>query len=176
MPGRVADRRRARASAVAASTNRSRTSRSRTSANAVEIPDEGESTSLRDQICRIFGDAQRTTATQRKLVVQLRKIQEACCYEPVKPKKQQSVEDFGEEEFNKEVGRCILRVLPVKKSEPVGDRIIRYLGLFLKHSSDKGKQAHSAARPTDADAAQTIRLCKKPIPMQHRSHPLPAVV
>ncbi|KAF9641430.1 Armadillo-like helical [Lasiodiplodia theobromae] len=161
MPGRVADRRRARASGAASSaksstTARSRNSRStRTSANAVEIPDEGESTSLREQICRIFGDAQRTTATQRKLVVQLRKIQEACCYEPVKPKKQQSNEDFGEEEFNAEVGRCMLRILPVKKSEPVGDRIIRFLALFLKHSSDKDNQIAQEANPDETTIPST---------------------
>ncbi|EOD51203.1 putative condensin subunit cnd3 protein [Neofusicoccum parvum UCRNP2] len=151
MPGRVADRRRARASAAAApakASTRSRNSKSaRTSANAVDIPDEGESTSLREQICKVFGDAQRTTATQRKLVVQLRKIQEACCYEPVKPKKHQSDEEFGEEEFNAEVARCIMRVLPIKKSEPVGDRIIRFLGLFLKHSSDKDNQIAQEADP-----------------------------
>ncbi|OMP85657.1 Condensin complex subunit 3 [Diplodia seriata] len=162
MPGRVADRRRARASGAASSakssttTARPRNSRAaRTSANAVEIPDEGESTSLREQICRIFGDAQRTTATQRKLVVQLRKVQEACCYEPVKPKKQQSDEDFGEEEFNTEVGRCLLRVLPVKKSEPVGDRIIKFVALFLKHSSDKDNQIAHEANPDESTIPST---------------------
>ncbi|KAH7042627.1 chromosome condensation complex Condensin, subunit G [Macrophomina phaseolina] len=161
MPGRVADRRRARASAAGpssktATTTRSRNSKSaRASANAVEIPDEGESTSLREQVCRIFGDAQRTTATQRKLVVQLRKIQEACCYEPVKPKKHQSDEEFGEEDFNNEMGRCILRILPVKKSEPVGDRIVRFLGLFLRHASDKDNQIAQEADPDETSLPST---------------------
>lgn len=162
MPGRVADRRKARASAAGSSAKpttaatRSRNSKSsRASANAVEIPDEGESTSLREQICRIFGDAQRTTATQRKLVVQLRKIMEACCYEPVKPKKHQSGEEFGEEEFNIEIGRCVLRILPVKKSEPVGDRIVRFIGLFLRHSSDKGGQLRFAHEETSL-----LMLCR----------------
>ncbi|OJD32998.1 nuclear condensin complex subunit [Diplodia corticola] len=159
MPGRVADRRRARASGAAgaakpAATARSRNSRA-TRSNAVEIPDEGEPTSLRDHVCRIFGDAQRTTATQRKLVVQLRKVQEACCYEPVKPKKQQSDEDFGEEDFTTEVGRCLLRVLPVKKSEPVGDRVIKFVALFLKHSSDKDNQIAHEADPDESTFPST---------------------
>ena len=47
-------------------------------------------------------------------------------------------EDFDEEDFNNEIVRCILRILGVKKSEPVGDRVIRFLGLFLKHASEKG--------------------------------------
>lgn len=86
----------------------------------------------------MFADAQRSTATQRKAAVNLRKVQEACCYEPVNPRKKQRDEEFGEGEFNAEVGRCVLRVLAVKKSEPVGDRIVRFLGLFLKMASDKG--------------------------------------
>ncbi|OCL15001.1 hypothetical protein AOQ84DRAFT_428630 [Glonium stellatum] len=143
MPGRVSARStRSSASAVSrkssTQTLKSRASAStRTSAFAVEIPDEGPTTSLRTQICSIFGDAQRSTATQRKLVINLRKVQEACCYEPTKPGKHQEYEDFGEPEFNEEFGRCIIRVLAVKKSEPVGDRIIRFLGLFLKHASEK---------------------------------------
>jgi condensin complex subunit 3 len=110
----------------------------------VEIPDEGPDTSLRQQIAHIFGDAQKTTATQRKLVVTLRKIQEACCFEPPdagksgKKGKGEVQEDFYEEDFNAEVVRCVLRILGVKKSEPVGDRVVRFLGLFLKHASDRG--------------------------------------
>jgi hypothetical protein len=96
-------------------------------------------------VAQVFGDAQRTTATQRKLVVNLRKIQEACCFEPPDTNKKggkkgedEVQEDFDEEEFNNEVVRCVLRVLGVKKSEPVGDRVIRFLGVFLKHASEKG--------------------------------------
>ena len=51
-------------------------------------------------------------------------------------------EDFDEEEFNAEVVRCVVRILGVKKSEPVGDRVIRFLGLFLKHASEKGVFGH----------------------------------
>ncbi len=122
-----------------------RASSARQSSNTVEIPDEGLLTSLRTQIAQVFGDAQKTTATQRKLVVTLRKIQEACCFEPPesgnKGSKKGKVEvqqDFDEEDFNSEVVRCVLRILGVKKSEPVGDRVVRFLGLFLKHASEKG--------------------------------------
>lgn len=57
-----------------------------------------------------------------------------------KGKKQFTVPDDeteAEKEFNVEIGRCMLRVLPVKKSEPVGDRIVRFLGGFLIHASEK---------------------------------------
>jgi condensin complex subunit 3 len=103
---------------------------------------------LRTQVAQVFGDAQKTTATQRKLVVNLRKIQEACCFEPPetskkggKKSKDEVHEDFDEAEFNNEVVRCVVRILCVKKSEPVGDRIIRFLGVFLKHASEKGMYA-----------------------------------
>jgi condensin complex subunit 3 len=147
MPGRVSIRASRASSGKTVSTKSStatlKTRSTRSSALAVDIPDEGESTSLREQICSVFSDAQRSTATQRKLVVSLRKIQEACCYEPVKARKKNKQvfvedEDFGEGDFNDEFARCLLRVLPIKKSEPVGDRTIRFVGLFLKLASEKG--------------------------------------
>ncbi|PSN74764.1 ARM repeat-containing protein [Corynespora cassiicola Philippines] len=140
MPGRPSGR--STRTSTTSTTRRSGTRGSasaRTSAHAVEVPDEGPVTSLRTQICHVFGEAQKTTATQRKLVVHLRKIQEACCYEPPDTKKKgREEEDFDESEFNEEVTRCVLRVLGVKKSEPVGDRVIRFLGVFLKHATEKG--------------------------------------
>lgn len=148
MPGRPSVRA-SRASAASGvsrksstQTLRSRASAStRTSVYAIEIPDEGESTSLRERVCTIFADAQRGAVTQRKSAVNLRKIQELCCYETPNPRKHAFAEDagkFDEADFNEEVGRCTLRVLAVKKSEPIGDRLVRFLGLFLKYASEKG--------------------------------------
>jgi condensin complex subunit 3 len=144
MPGRTSTR--STRTSTASGTKSTRASSARQSANAVEIPDDGPLTSLRTQVAQVFGDAQKTTATQRKLVVNLRKIQEACCYEPPttndkggKKGKGEVQEDFDEEDFNTEVGRCVVRILGIKKSEPVGDRLIRFLGLFLKYASEKGR-------------------------------------
>jgi condensin complex subunit 3 len=106
---------------------------------------------LRADICAIFADTQRSTTGHRKLVVRLRKIQEHCCgIIPKKAKKdgkqdeedgniRGSEETLAEKEFNLEISRCLLRVLPIKKTEPVGDRIIRFVGLFLSHASEKGE-------------------------------------
>ena len=105
-----------------------------------DIPDEGSSTSLRERVCMILNEAQKSNTGQRKLVVGLRKIQEACCYEPTHPKKQNPAEDFDENDFNIELVRGILRVLPVKRSEPVGDRLVRFAGSFLKHATELGMQ------------------------------------
>ena len=146
MPGRTSVRasRSARESSAAVATvatkvsTRTRAS-ARQSVQAVQIPEEGEQTALRERICRCFADAQKTLATQRKLIVSLRKIQEICCYEPTKPTKNSFTEEYEENDFNQEFGRCVLRIMAIKKSEAVGDRLVRFLGLFLKHASERGK-------------------------------------
>ncbi|KAL4967229.1 condensin subunit YCG1 [Aspergillus stella-maris] len=104
---------------------------------------------LRRDVCAIFADAQRSTTGHRKLVVRLRKLQEACCGIPQQSKKNgkggeaseerliPGEETIPEKEFNTEVGRCVLRILSIKKTEPVGDRILRFLGNFLTHASEK---------------------------------------
>lgn len=110
---------------------------SRLSPDDTEVQEESPTSALRANICAIFGDAQRTTAGHRKLVVNLRKIQETCCYESETQGKR-ALDGYDEEDFNAEVGRCVVRVLPVKKSEGAGDRIVRFLGQFLRHASEKG--------------------------------------
>ena len=82
MPGRTSTRsvRTSTASAAGKSSTgtvkSTRASSARQSSNAVEIPDEGPLTSLRTQIAQVFGDAQKTTATQRNSSGNLRMIQE----------------------------------------------------------------------------------------------------
>lgn len=132
MPGRVA--------AGAARTSRRTTTAKSSRAAATDIPDEGADTSLRRAICTVFADAQKSTAAHRKAIISLRKIQEACCYEPTSQAKGRQQEDFDEDEFNAEVLRCVLRILPVKKSEPVGDRSVRFLGAFLDTASGKDNE------------------------------------
>lgn len=80
--------------------------------------------------------------------MKLRKVQENCCGIAKKDKKSRKSSIYGpigetdgvaEKEFNIEISRCVIRVLGVKKSEGAGDRIIKFLGTFLKSASDKGK-------------------------------------
>jgi condensin complex subunit 3 len=139
MPGRVAGRTGRSSKATAGNVDGNLPVRSRRSAKAVQIPDEGADSFLRTQLCHIFGEAQRSPVPHRKLAINLRKIQKACCYEPSSAKHRiRQLEEFGEEDFNNEIGRCLLRVLPVKKSERVGDRVVRFLGIFLQRASEEG--------------------------------------
>ena len=135
MPGRVLTR-----TSTASQISRKASVLTLNARTSIEIPDEGPSTALRANISNIFADAQKTTASHRKLVVSLRKIHEACCYEPTKPAKpaKPGLDRFGEDDFNVEVARCLVRIVTVKKSESVGDRLVRFIGLFLRHASEKG--------------------------------------
>ncbi|KAJ5134778.1 hypothetical protein N7526_006143 [Penicillium atrosanguineum] len=148
MPGRVAAR------STSATTRRSSAQPSAGRAPSVTpsftIPEEAAlptaSPNIRRDVCAIFADAQRATTGHRKLVVRLRKLQEISSGIVRKKKgKDQDQEEIElpeeetvpETEFNVEVGRCMLRILPIKKSEPVGDRIVRFLDTFLPHAFEK---------------------------------------
>ncbi|PYI00626.1 hypothetical protein BO78DRAFT_401960 [Aspergillus sclerotiicarbonarius CBS 121057] len=123
---------------------------------------------LRRDVCSIFADAQRSTTGHRKLVVRLRKLQEACCGISQKSSKKDgkkaqaelllpSEETLPEKEFNVEVSRCALRILPIKKSEPVGDRLLRFLGAFLTQAAEKDAELFAVDEEEDdmEDAPET---------------------
>ncbi|KAM0352399.1 hypothetical protein ACHAPU_002066 [Fusarium lateritium] len=118
-----------------ARSTRTSAAKSSTPAEPVDTPDNA----LRSKVCAIFRDAQRTTATHRKLVVNLRKIQESCAYEPTNPDESHANE-FDENAFNHEFIRCVSKIMPIKKSESVGEKSIRFTGLFLQHASAKDNE------------------------------------
>ena len=118
---------------------------SRASSVNLDVPAEPEDNALRAKIAPVFREAQKNTASHRKLAVTLRKLQEACCYEPTSLQQQQQqsasvADEFNEDDFNTEFVRCVYRVMPVRKSEPVGDKVIRFIGLFLRHSIEKDNE------------------------------------
>ncbi|KAF2859751.1 hypothetical protein K470DRAFT_258602 [Piedraia hortae CBS 480.64] len=128
------------------------------SVSATKLPDEGPDTSLRQTICGVFREAQKTVTGHRKAVISLRKVQEACCYESVVPQHKQKKptdEEYDEEDFNGEVTRCVLRVLAVHKTEPEGDRVVRFLGTFLAVASEKDGEIAAAADPDATSVPET---------------------
>ncbi|KAF7877063.1 uncharacterized protein EAF02_008283 [Botrytis sinoallii] len=160
MPGKVSSRSSRtsasgsrKSSTVEPSSRRSATSKSSTP--YVEIPEETPDNELRTQISSIFRDSQRNTASHRKLVVNLRKLQEACCYEPTSKNNKTGAEDFEEEEFTYEFTRCVLRVMPIKKSESVGEKAIRFIGLFLRHANEKDNEVTPANEEEDGVLVET---------------------
>ena len=150
MPGR-ATHRAIESSTTSASRKSLARSTSDPSSSATAPFNEAPPSQLRRRVCAIFSDAQHTTASHRKLIINLGRILEACCYEPAKAgqgRKGNANNDSNngnsadpsttEDSFGQEIERCVLRLMTVKKSEAAGDRIVRFLGLFLKHASDKG--------------------------------------
>ena len=136
MPGRPSTR-----ASIASNLSRKPSHRhSRHTPSSSLIPEESPPNELRTKICNIFGDAQHATTGHRKLVISLRKVQEACVYEHVGPKfKFRHNARTGEDGFREEIMRSIVRVMNIKKSEPVGDRLVRFMGLFLKYAGEQGK-------------------------------------
>lgn len=126
-------------------------SRKSTTSPSIVVPEEGPTSPLRTQICNVFNDAQKSTAGHRKLVVGLRKIQEACCYEPTRPGKP-GRQDFNEDDFNVEIARCMIRLMGVKRSEAVGDRIVRFLGFFLRYASEKDAALINSSERNDGQS------------------------
>ncbi|PQE28512.1 condensin subunit Cnd3 protein [Rutstroemia sp. NJR-2017a WRK4] len=153
MPGRVSSRT-SRAASGGAS-HKSSASTSKASTPYVEVPEEAPDNELRTQISSIFRDAQRNTATHRKLAVNLRKIQEACCYEPTSKTKKTGAEDFEEEDFTNEFTRCVLRVMPVKKSESVGEKAIKFIGLYLRHANEKDNELNASGEDDEGVLVET---------------------
>lgn len=103
--------------------------------------EEGAPSQLRQIISNLFSDAQKPIAGHRKLVVGLRKIQEACVYESPAGNKSKPLRDaFDEEDFNFEFARCVLRFMPIRRTEMVGDRLVKFVATFLKCASDKGRR------------------------------------
>ncbi|KAK4165416.1 putative condensin complex subunit 3 [Cladorrhinum sp. PSN259] len=146
-----------RSSTAAGGTTASRSTQASraVSHSSIDVPTETPDSALRKQVAVVFRDAQRTTASHRKLAVTLRKIQEACCYEPTSAKKAATTEEFDEDDFNNEFMRCVLRVMPVKKSESVGEKTVRFIGLFLRHSIDKDNEVVGEADPDASTMPET---------------------
>ncbi|KAJ6155850.1 hypothetical protein N7470_006416 [Penicillium chermesinum] len=161
MPGRVAAR--SASTTTRRSSAQPSTGRAPSVTPAFTIPEEPALPealpNLRRDVCAIFADAQRSTTGHRKLVVRLRKLQEIACGVVQNKKKgnneqQEEVvlpeeETLPEKEFNVEVGRCMLRILPIKKSEPVGDRVLRFMGSFLAHASEKDEELFASKEDDD---------------------------
>ncbi|TVY31970.1 Condensin complex subunit [Lachnellula subtilissima] len=152
MPGRVSSRSTRTSAAVShkASTQtlNSRASTTfRISSTSIDVPEESPDNELRTQITYIFRDAQRTTASHRKL--------HAATNRPARRIKKTGAEDFDEEQFTTEFTRCVVRVMPVKKSESVGERAIRFIGLFLKHANEKDNELNENEDETTGVMVET---------------------
>ncbi|KAJ4260698.1 chromosome condensation complex Condensin, subunit G [Fusarium torreyae] len=160
----------ARTTARSTRTSGARTSGASRTSSAPEVADTPDN-AVRTKVCAVFRDAQRTTATHRKLVVNLRKIQESCAYEPTNPDPSQS-DEFDEDAFNREFIRCVSKIMPIKKSESVGEKSIKFVGLFLQHASAKDNELlgeidqEASVMPETPSTRLTSQLLEAILPLQ----------
>ena len=157
MPGRVSTRTHTTSRIPHKASTQILASHKSTTSPSIVVPEEGPTSTLRTQICNIFSDAQKSAAGHRKLVVGLRKIQEACCYQSTRLGKL-GQQGFNEDDFNVEIARCVIRLMGVKRSEAVGDRLVRFLGFFLRHAGEKGREnsLRWILHPMSAEIAQML--------------------
>ncbi|KAI9828592.1 MAG: hypothetical protein M1826_005974 [Phylliscum demangeonii] len=126
--------------------------------------------SLRTNICRIFADAQRSAVAHRKLAVNLRRIQEECCVDAAAvatKRKDKRVDEgkYDEEAFTAEVERCVVRLMAVKRGETVADRVVRFLGLFLRYAGDKDHALVASDATESPSTRLTSRILTRLLPM-----------
>ena len=155
MPGRPSTRKSPASQLPYKKSSQTLAPRKSTVVASLVVPEEGPASTLRTQICNVFSDGQVSAVGHRKLLVRLRKIQEACCYEPTHPDKP-SRQAFNENDFNVEIARCVVRLMGVKRSEVKGDRMIGFLGAFLRHATEKGRELSLRG----ATIQRTLKLCR----------------
>lgn len=93
--------------------------------------------SFADAIPPIFMQCQNSVASHRKNVIALAKIHAATSdiWEEVPPR---GIRLIGEKAFNDRFLDMLNRVLPIKKGVPNADRIVKFIGAFILHISQKG--------------------------------------
>ena len=159
MPGRVSNRNHSTSQISKICSTETANSHLSTSVR-MRASEEGAPNQLRQVISNLFSDAQKAFAGHRKLVVGLRKTQEACVYETPAGDKSRTLRDaFDEEDFNFEFSRCVLRLMSIRRAEVVGDRLIKFVAAFLKCASDKGRWMPQASSrlPWSTDSIQMRR-------------------
>lgn len=104
---------------------------------------QADAASLREQVSthipRILDQAQNTTANHQKNLVALYKLQThaAECTEFVK--KGKHVKLVGERIFEEAIFHMLMRVLPVKKGVGQADRVVKFVGQYIKFLNEKGE-------------------------------------
>jgi condensin complex subunit 3 len=93
--------------------------------------------SLADVIPPIFAQCQASVANHKKNVIALAKIygQTSDVWEDVPPR---GIRLTGEKAFNDRFIDMVKRVLPIKKGIPNADRVVKFIGAFILHISQKG--------------------------------------
>lgn len=94
---------------------------------------------LSSHIPKIFEQVQNTTANHQKNYVALYKLHVDAAKEVQNVQNGKSVKLVGERAFEDMFVSMLSRALPVKKGATVADRIIKFVGGYVKFINEKGK-------------------------------------
>jgi condensin complex subunit 3 len=97
-----------------------------------------ESEPLDVAIPRIFEQVQSSTANHAKNFVALRKLHVEAAAEVKEIQKGRGLQLVGEAAFREAFLQATVRILPVKKGVAVADRVVRFIGGYIKHINKKG--------------------------------------
>jgi len=105
-----------------------------------QITEDEERRLLRTSICRIFDQASGNVANHRKNFVELHKVHTELAQftEPFMKGKRELVKLVGEKDFQDTFKRNLARIFPLKKGESTGDRIVKFVGGYIRHLNEKG--------------------------------------
>lgn len=90
----------------------------------------------------VFMQSQQTVANHRKNAVNLHKIQtQAAAINEEVPGR--GIKLTGEKAFNDVFMDMVNRVLPLKKGIVQADKVVKFVGTFVKYTTDKGTLDHA---------------------------------
>ena len=96
---------------------------------------------LSTNIPKIFEQVQNTTANHQKNYVALYKLHCEAAKEVESVQNGSSVKLIGERAFEDTLITMLSRVLPVKRGASTVDRVIRFIGGYVKFVNEKGKRS-----------------------------------
>jgi condensin complex subunit 3 len=108
-----------------------------------QLSDEEKRSQLCISVCKIFEQAGNSVASHGKNFVALYKIHIdlAEFTESFKKGKRELFKLVGEKDFQDTFKGILTKIFPLKKGETIGDRVIKFVGGFVKYANEKGQQS-----------------------------------
>ncbi|KAF9484715.1 hypothetical protein BDN70DRAFT_872249 [Pholiota conissans] len=109
-------------------------------------------------ISRIFDQVQASLSNHRKNFVALNKVHmEAAAYTEETPR---GIKIIGETQFQKVFHSFLLRALPMKKGLPAADRVLKFIGGYIRYMNEKALLERDPEDVEDSDNTPAYRFTR----------------